>query len=134
MNNIGSMIKEKRLAKGWSKRALAEVAKISHSEVHRIENGERANPSIPVLNALADALGIPKDDMLLIAGYKQDDSGLTAFEKAFPELKTDGQKKAAKVIIDGLCRNDVPEEDYDLFVSHVEMFINNAKYKKINDS
>ena len=39
MGNVGEVIKERRLAKGMSKRALAEKAGISHSEVHRIENG-----------------------------------------------------------------------------------------------
>lgn len=41
MSNVGEVIKERRLVKGMSKRALAEKAGISHSEVHRIENGER---------------------------------------------------------------------------------------------
>ncbi len=63
MSNVGEVIKERRLAKGMSKRALAEKAGISHSEVHRIENGERQNPSVPMLIALADALGIPQDDI-----------------------------------------------------------------------
>ena len=130
MNQLGSVIMERRLAKGWSKRALAEVANISHSEVHRIENGERENPSVPVLNSLADALGIPKDDMLRFAGYKQDDSDKTVLERAFPDLKTEKQKEAAQKIIDGLCRDDFPEEDYDGLVRHVEMFLEYAKKQK----
>ena len=133
MNQIGSIIKERRLARGWSKRALADVAKISHSEVHRIENGERANPSVPVLNSLADALGIPKDDMLRLAGYKEDDSEKTVLEKAFPALKTEKQKEAAQKIIDGLCRDDFPEEDYDGLVRQVEMFLEYAAKQKDTD-
>lgn len=65
MSNVGEVIKARRLAKGMSKRALAEKAGISHSEVHHIKNGERQNPSVPMLITLADALGIPRDDIFM---------------------------------------------------------------------
>ena len=81
MSNVGDFIKERRLAKGMSKRALAEKAGISHSEVHRIENGERQNPSVPMLIALADALGIPQDDILMLAGYKTDGKSTPLIER-----------------------------------------------------
>jgi transcriptional regulator with XRE-family HTH domain len=134
MNSIGDLIKDRRLSKGWSKRALAEKAGISHSEVHRIENGERLNPSVPVLNALADALGIPKDDMLRLAGYKSDDGDIPMIEKAFPDLKTEKQQETAQKIIDGLARSGEMDDDYyDRFVEHMEMFIDHAKKKNSSD-
>ena len=127
MNQIGTIIKERRLVKGLSARALAEKARISHSEVHRIENGERKNPSIPVLNSLADALGIPKDDMLMLAGYKQNNSNKTMLEQAFPDLKTEKQQKTARMIIDRMCNSDLSEDNYDALVEQVEMFVNYRK-------
>ena len=39
MTTLGEFIKERREAKGWSKRRLATEANISHTEVHRIEIG-----------------------------------------------------------------------------------------------
>lgn len=130
MNSLGEMIKDRRLSKGWSKRALAEKAGISHSEVHRIETGERTNPSVPVLNALAEALGIPKDDLLLIAGYKSDDGDILMIERVFPELKTEKQQKTAQKIIDGLARSsDMDDSDYDRLVEQMEMFFNYVKNK-----
>lgn len=130
MNSLGEMIKDRRLSKGWSKRALAEKAGISHSEVHRIETGERTNPSVPVLNALAEALGIPKDDLLLIAGYKSDDGDILMIERVFPELKTEKQQQTAQKIIDGLARSgDMDDCDYDRLVEQMEMFFNYVKKK-----
>lgn len=124
MNSIGEMIKGRRLHQGWSKRALAEKAKISYSEVHRIESGERINPSVPVLNALAEALGIPKDDLLLSAGYKNDDGNIPMIERVFPELKTAKQQETAKKIIDGLSRNRyMNDDDYDRLIDQMEMFL-----------
>jgi transcriptional regulator with XRE-family HTH domain len=96
MNNIGDFIKERRLAKEWSKRALAEKAGISHSEVHRIENGERLNPSVPVLYALAEALGIPKEEVLRQAGYIADDGDVPLIEKVFPDLKLRSSSRLLK--------------------------------------
>jgi len=131
MNRIGSFIKDRRLAKEWSKRALAEKAGISHSEVHRIENGERTNPSVPVLYALAEALGIPKDEMLRQAGYKTDDGDVPLIEKVFPDLKTEKQQQTAQKIVDGLSRNsDLQDSDYDDLVRQVEMFLEYAKKKR----
>ena len=130
MNSLGEMVKDRRLSKGWSKRALAEKAGISHSEVHRIETGERTNPSVPVLNALAEALGIPKDDLLLVAGYKSDDGDIPMIERVFPELKTEKQQQTAQKIIDGLARSsDMDDSDYDRLVEQMEMFFNYVKKK-----
>ncbi len=128
MSIIGEFIKERRLAKELSKRALAEKAGISHSEVHRIENGERVNPSVPVLNALAEALGVPKDDILRLAGYKADDGDIPLIEKVFPDLKTEKQQQTAQKIVDGLSRNsDLKDTEYDDLVRQVEMFLEYAK-------
>ena len=128
MGNVGEVIKERRLAKGMSKRALAEKAGISHSEVHRIENGERQNPSVPMLIALADALGIPQDDILMLAGYKTGGESTPLIERVFPDLKTRKQQETAQKIVDGLSRNsDLKDSQYDELVRQVEMYLDYAK-------
>jgi len=131
MSSIGEFIKERRLSKGWSKRALAEKAGVSHSEVHRVENGERMNPSVPVLYAIADALGVPKDEILRHAGYKSDDGDVPLIARLFPDLKTEKQQNTVQKIVDGLSRNtDLKDEDYDGLVRQVEMFLGHAKNSK----
>ena len=130
MSKVGDYIKERRLAKEWSKRALAEKAGISHSEVHRIENGERQNPSIPMLIALADALGIPQDEILKLAGYKSDDGDVPLIERVFPDLKTPTPQETVQRIVDGLSRNgELKESQLDELVDQVEMFLDYAKKK-----
>ena len=107
---------------------LAEKAGISHSEVHRIENGERQNPSVPMLVALADALGIPQDDILVLAGYKKDDNNIPLIERVFPDLKTQKQQETAQKIVDGLSRNSqLKDAQYDELVRQVEMYLDYAK-------
>lgn len=128
MSKVGEFIRERRLAKGLSKRQLAEKAGISHSEVHRIENGERQNPSVPMLVALADALGISQDDILVMAGYKKDDNNIPLIERVFPDLKTQKQQETAQKIVDGLSRNSqLKDAQYDELVRQVEMYLDYAK-------
>ena len=128
MSKVGDFIRERRLAKGLSKRQLAEKAGISHSEVHRIENGERQNPSVPMLVALANALGIPPDDILVLSGYKTDDDNIPMIERVFPDLKTPKQQETAQKIVDGLSRNSqLKDAQYDELVRQVEMYLDYAK-------
>ena len=132
MSAIGDFIKEQRLSKQWSKRTLAEKAGVSHSEVHRIENGEREHPSIKMLLAISDALSVPKEEMLRLAGYADDEGNLPLIEKVFPDLKTEKQQKTAQHIIDGLARGSSDDDDFDFdaFVDHMDMFLDHAKKKK----
>lgn len=69
MNTLGEYISEHRNKKRFSVRKLAELAQISHTEVHRIENGERANPSPSILKALSGPLDVPYDELMKVAGY-----------------------------------------------------------------
>ena len=130
MSNIGELVRRKRIVRGWTKKGLAERAGISPSMVLRIENGERPNPSVPVLCSLADALGIPRDDIFRLVGYKKDDRDLPMIERLFPDLKSEKQQETAQKIIDGLARNnDLEDGDYDRLVEHMEMFFNHVKSK-----
>lgn len=129
MSNVGEVIKERRLAKGMSKRALAEKAGISHSEVHRIENGELTECRLCLCSLRwRDALGIPQDDILMLAGYKTDGESTPLIERVFPDLKTPKQQETAQKIVDGLSRNsDLKDSQYDELVRQVEMYLDYAK-------
>ncbi len=69
MSDLGKFIFEHRTAKNLSSRKLAELANISHTEIHRLENGERKHPSPLVLKFIANALQLPYDDIMKAAGY-----------------------------------------------------------------
>jgi transcriptional regulator with XRE-family HTH domain len=63
---LGLKMKHRRLLKGLTLKALAELAGCSESMLSRIENGT-ANPSINTMHRIALALGIP------VSGLFQDD-------------------------------------------------------------
>jgi hypothetical protein len=87
-------------------------------------------PSLKVLCALADALNVPQEDLLKIAGYVPTDD-TPAVERAFPGLKTRKQQETVEKIADGLSRNsDLKDEDLDDLYKQVEMFIEYAKREK----
>ncbi|WP_353082144.1 helix-turn-helix domain-containing protein [Tessaracoccus lapidicaptus] len=56
--SIGRMIREARLARGWSQQRLADELGTVQSAVHRIENGQQ-NLSLSMINRLAEALDMP---------------------------------------------------------------------------
>lgn len=69
---IGKFIEARRTLKDLSIRQLAEKAGISHTEVWRLENGERKNPSPQVLKSLAPHLGITYEELMRRAGYLEE--------------------------------------------------------------
>ncbi len=69
MSDIGLYIKENRTKLNMSIRKLAKQANISHTEIYRIESGERQNPSPNILKAISSALNVPYDELLRRAGY-----------------------------------------------------------------
>ena len=66
---LSSYLKSQREAKGLSVRSLAEKAGISHTEIMRIEDGTRKQPSPLKLRAIADALECSYDAMMIHVGY-----------------------------------------------------------------
>lgn len=69
MSNIGDYLSKERQHQELSIRYLAKITGISHSEINKIESGERATPSPHHLKALAKALGINQIKCFKIAGY-----------------------------------------------------------------
>lgn len=69
--NIGKLVKEKREEKGLSQRKLAELADVSHTEISRIESGERKRPAPYILRRIAPHLGVEYEKLLKVAGYEE---------------------------------------------------------------
>jgi transcriptional regulator with XRE-family HTH domain len=57
VEEIGVVIKERRQILGLIQPDLAEMAQVSINTLYKIERGE-ANPSVKVLNKLAEVLGL----------------------------------------------------------------------------
>lgn len=127
---LGEFIQMRRTALKLSRNMLATRAGISHTEVHRIETGERMQPSLKVLSSLAIALEVPQEELMKYAGYIPTDD-TPAINRVFPGLKTEKQKETVGKIVDGLSRNsDLADEDLDDLYRQVEMFIDYARKKK----
>ena len=74
MSAIGDYIFKIRQAQQISIRYLAKLTGVSHSEINKIENGERVNPSPIHLKSIAAVLGISQIDCLKKAGYIDEDT------------------------------------------------------------
>jgi DNA (cytosine-5)-methyltransferase 1 len=69
MSAIGDYLFRIRQEQQISIRYLAKLTGVSHSEINKIENGERANPSPLHLKAIAKVLGIDQIECFIKAGY-----------------------------------------------------------------
>lgn len=126
---LGEFIKKRRTDLNISRNQLATNAGISHTEIHRIETNERKQPSLKVLCALADALYMPQEELLKVAGYTPS-YNISSVERVFPGLKTPKQRETVEKIADGLSRNaDLKDEDLDDLYRQLEVFIEITKRK-----
>lgn len=57
IREIGTSIRERRQVLGITQPDLAEMAQVSINTLYKLERGE-ANPSVKVLNKLAEVLGL----------------------------------------------------------------------------
>lgn len=74
MSKIGDFLKQQREKQGISIRYLSKLTGISHSEINKIESGERAIPSPLHLKNIADTLGINQILCFKTAGYIDEDT------------------------------------------------------------
>lgn len=75
MSVIGDYLFKIRQEQQISIRYLAKLTGVSHSEINKIENGERANPSPLHLKAIAKVLGINQIECFAKAGYIDENVG-----------------------------------------------------------
>jgi transcriptional regulator with XRE-family HTH domain len=68
LSGLGAHIRQAREAAGLTLRQLAEVVGTSHSNLVKIENGQRENPPAELLQSIADALEIGATDLLGFVG------------------------------------------------------------------
>ena len=63
LQSIGANVRRLRLERGWTQTELAEASELKERWVQTLETGT-ANPTIKVLVAVADALGVETADLL----------------------------------------------------------------------
>jgi len=104
--DLGQYISAQRAARKISMRKLAQLAHLSHTEIYRLENGERKHPSPCVLKSIALALNLNYNELLKLAGYIDENVSYNS-----------------KMQID--CSDLTPEE-----LEEVEKFIEYLRYRR----
>ena len=106
MNYSGHMLKDKRLEKGMSLRYLSQLSGVSHTEISKIEKGERENPNRNVLIKLANALDVDTNKFLGAFGYISDElmdissDNIEKYENYIKKLKNiNGDKSIIQSLI-----------------------------------
>jgi|SRR5882724_4881031 len=83
--SLGDYLREKREAAGLSIRAAARKADVNDRYLGRLENGEQGNPTIEVLQKLAEALSFDLDESLNTLGVRM--------TRTLPELRVYFRRK-----------------------------------------
>lgn len=83
MTKVGEMIKKGREEKNLSMRQLAEFAKVSHSDISRIESGEREVPNPKILRKISQHIGVNYNDLMYAAGLGFQVTDLNPFLKSY---------------------------------------------------
>ncbi|WP_189636076.1 MULTISPECIES: helix-turn-helix domain-containing protein [Paenibacillus] len=98
-HRFGAYLKQMREDKGLSINQLAQAAEISGSQISRIENGLRGIPKPQTLRKIADALGVPYEELMSKAGYL--DSELSLHEDlTVPDWATAKDKRDFKKMLE----------------------------------
>src|SRR6187200_2765916 len=92
LRQLGLYLKAQRAANQLSQRELARRAQVSYSYISHLENGQH-EPSISVLRALADQLGIRPEELVLYAAGLPVPSEDTSLEDA---IRADARLRPAQ--------------------------------------
>lgn len=100
----GDKILELRKARGWEQQDLADAANVARSVISRMERSIQSDFQVAVLIAVATALGVSMES-LLMPEYQQEPPTLTAeLQSAMNQLseRPSAVQKLAASVINGL--------------------------------
>ncbi len=103
--NIGSIIKQARLQKGYTQEALAQLVGVQKSAVAKWENGRVSEIKRSNIGSLSEVLGI--DPVLLV-------SDSDAMNKENPTVQDDGISEEMQELIDRI--KSLPEDKIQLLL------------------
>ena len=93
METFGSYMKLLRKSKGLTLKQVESQAQVSNAYISQIERGLRRPPHPDILKRLAKAYDVPHRELLIAAGYLEEDSKAVAerrrVEAAFEHVRTD---------------------------------------------
>jgi len=139
-NQFGEYLKAKRDEKGYTINQLSLYSGISAAQLSRIENGKRGIPKAENIQKLAEALSIPYDEIMRVAGYYKPNN--TKQEEDLPELSDKEERDIAKDLekminnlsnddaysqFDGRAIDEMDKEDRELLIASLENSLRMAK-------
>ncbi|WP_449354725.1 helix-turn-helix domain-containing protein [Virgibacillus natechei] len=139
-NQFGKYLKEKRDEKGYTINQLSLYSSISAAQLSRIENGKRGVPKAENIQKLAEALSVPYDEIMRVAGYYKPSD--TKQQQELPELSEKDERDIAtdleKMInnlsnddaysqFDGRAIDEMEKEDRELLIASLENSLRMAK-------
>lgn len=105
---VGELVQKGREEQNLSMRQLAELAKVSHSDISRIESGEREVPNPKVLRKISKYIGINYNDLMYASGLGAQVSPLNPYLiEHYAKLRGEALKKALDSIEITMKNNDV---------------------------
>ena len=131
--SIWRISKSKRDEKGYTINQLSLYSGISAAQLSRIENGKRGIPKAENIQKLAEALSIPYDEIMRVAGYYKPNN--TKQEEDLPELSDKEERDIAKDLekminnlsnddaysqFDGRAIDEMDKEDRELLIASLE--------------
>jgi HTH-type transcriptional regulator, competence development regulator len=93
MESFGSYMRRLRKSRGLTLKQVETQAKVSNAYISQIERGLRKPPHPDILKRLAKAYDVQHRELLVVAGYLEEDSAETAkrrqIEEAYEHVRTD---------------------------------------------
>ena len=93
METFGTYLKKLRKEKGFTLKQVERAAKVSNAYLSLVERGRRNPPHPEILKRLAKVYDTPQRDLLVAAGYLDDDPSerieRARVEKAYQHVITD---------------------------------------------
>lgn len=108
MTKVGKLIQKGREENNLSMRQLAELANVSHSDISRIESGEREVPNPKVLRKISKYIGINYNDLMYASGLGAQVSKLNPYLiEYYNNLRGDDLRTAYKNLQSAVQNNGI---------------------------
>lgn len=132
MTKVGEMIKKGREEKNLSMRQLAELAKVSHSDISRIESGEREVPNPKILRKISQHIGVNYNDLMYASGLGAQISPLNPYIiEHYRKLKGEDLKNAVNSIRSNTNNNNILIESLE---KNIEETTDEEKKQVLSDT
>lgn len=132
MTKVGELIQKGREENNLSMRQLAELAHVSHSDISRIESGEREVPNPKILRKISKYIGVNYNDLMYASGLGTQISPLNPYIiEHYRKLKSEDLKNAINSIRSNTNNNNILIESLE---KNIEEATDEEKKQVLSDT